>query len=427
MDRVIGCLWLPQFALKVETMRHASLDGAPLALSTGGGQRPEVLECSPEAEALGVRPGMPIREALALCGGLVLVAPDPVLYTDEMERVLDRLEALTGPVEPTRLGMAFVDLGALGYAPTGGIQGQESPTSTIPEDEGLREILRAAPPHFRARLGIAQNKFTAEAAAQWARPGQVLRVEPGRERAFLAPLPARWLTTALNDADLPRGLEQQGLHTLGLLAGLLLGPVQAQFGRLGGYAWKLARGEDDQPFQPRTKAPRVEARLEFPSPVSSLEGVMAGLERLVVRVFSQPVLRGRSVDQITVRAWLADGAGGDGAGAVASSWERTFTLRDPVSSARAALTHLRGRLMNASPEGAVAQLGLALKLMNGPSVVQEELWSGRRHQLRGVAEAARQLRARFGNTPGGQLYRVVEVEPWSRFPERRWALVDCSF
>ena len=111
----------------------------------------------------------------------------------------------------------------------------------------------------------------------------------------------------------------------------------------------------------------------------------------------------------------------------AHSWERTFTLREPVASAAAALKQLRGRLANARPEGAVAELGVTLVLKQGAGVMQEELWSGRRRQLLGVAEAARQLRMRFGDAPAGRLYRIMEVEPWSRFPERRWALVDCNF
>jgi hypothetical protein len=40
-----------------------------------------------------------------------------------------------------------------------------------------------------------------------------------------------------------------------------------------------------------------------------------------------------------------------------------------------------------------------------------------------IAEAARQLRARYGRVP---LYHAIEVEPWSRIPERRWALVTCD-
>ncbi|HET7092534.1 MAG TPA: hypothetical protein VFI22_03625, partial [Thermomicrobiales bacterium] len=39
---------------------------------------------------------------------------------------------------------------------------------------------------------------------------------------------------------------------------------------------------------------------------------------------------------------------------------------------------------------------------------------------RRLAEACRQLKQRFGSSC---LYRVIEVEPWSRIPERRQALI----
>ena len=38
-----------------------------------------------------------------------------------------------------------------------------------------------------------------------------------------------------------------------------------------------------------------------------------------------------------------------------------------------------------------------------------------------VLEAARQLKQRYGESP---LAYVVEVEPWSRIPERRFALIS---
>jgi DNA polymerase-4/protein ImuB len=38
-----------------------------------------------------------------------------------------------------------------------------------------------------------------------------------------------------------------------------------------------------------------------------------------------------------------------------------------------------------------------------------------------IEEGMRQLRTRYGRTLVG---RMVPVEPWSRIPERRWALVE---
>jgi nucleotidyltransferase/DNA polymerase involved in DNA repair len=250
---------------------------------------------------------MAAREALALCRELVMVAPDPVLYAQRFEQVLDDLEQVIGPVEPAGLGVAFCDVEALGrevkseeLRVKSGVPGASLFTLHSSLLTPGEIILRAVPPVFRARLGVAQGKFVAEAAARQAQPGQVSIVPAGQEQAFLAPLSAGLLPVT---PDLARGFQQQGLHTLGSLSGLPLGPVQAQFGAAGGRAWRLARGQDDRPFQPRARALKAEARLRFPAAVASSQGLLAGLERLLVRAFSLPVTRGRSVEQITLRAW----------------------------------------------------------------------------------------------------------------------------
>jgi hypothetical protein len=66
---------------------------------------------------------------------------------------------------------------------------------------------------------------------------------------------------------------------------------------------------------------------------------------------------------------------------------------------------------------------MALELLGlaGEAARQQSLFTLRRRQLDPVVEAARHLRARFGGDV--PLYHAVEVEPWSRIPERRWALV----
>ena len=52
---------------------------------------------------------------------------------------------------------------------------------------------------------------------------------------------------------------------------------------------------------------------------------------------------------------------------------------------------------------------------------QTVLFPGRvRHPAR-LDEMMRQLKTRYGTPP---MKRVVEVEPWSRIPERRYALMD---
>jgi DNA polymerase-4 len=63
----------------VERQRDPSLRGRPVVIGETPDQRKAVLDCSPEAEAHGVRIGMPLRQALALCRDAIFLPPHPLL------------------------------------------------------------------------------------------------------------------------------------------------------------------------------------------------------------------------------------------------------------------------------------------------------------------------------------------------------------
>jgi DNA polymerase-4/protein ImuB len=70
--------------------------------------------------------------------------------------------------------------------------------------------------------------------------------------------------------------------------------------------------------------------------------------------------------------------------------------------------------------GPVEALTLELSGLIDATSRQELLPGFHSRRPRQLAEASRHLKQRFG-TSG--LYRVAEVEPWSRLPERRHALI----
>jgi DNA polymerase-4/protein ImuB len=74
--------------------------------------------------------------------------------------------------------------------------------------------------------------------------------------------------------------------------------------------------------------------------------------------------------------------------------------------------------------GAAEAMRLELVGLTAEAAHQEMLPGGlgtlRARRIRPLVEVARQLKQRYGESP---LYRVVEVEPWSRIPERRHALL----
>ena len=139
---------------------------------------------------------------------------------------------------------------------------------------------------------------------------------------------------------------------------------------------------------------------------------MAALNSLLTQAFSDPDRRGHSVRQAWLRALLSD----------STSWERLVTFKGAISSQRAAYDALKSKLelQHALPTAPVEELSLELVELSGEAMKQPSLFSARAQQWTAIVETTRQLRARYGYIP---LYHAMEVESWSRVPERRWALI----
>jgi DNA polymerase-4/protein ImuB len=398
----VACVWIAQLPLRVEVLRHPAWDGRPLVLGGAPGERKVVQLCSPEAEAAGVWPGLPLREVVPLCPGAIVVQPDPVRTAAVRESVLTALQAVSPLVEPAAAdeGYLFLDLR--------GLQALYGDLAT------LEAALRAAVPALlRPRFGFGAGKFVAAVAARSAEPGASRTVPAAETEAFLAPLSVRHLL--LLEPDALQRLELLGLRTIGDLAALPFSAVQAEFGVRGAQAWRLAHGTDPTPVLPQPITTPVQAALRFDDPLGSVDAVLAAVAQLLEETFAEPALRGRAVRQVRLRALLADG----------TSWVRQYTFKESVSTREAARRALRSKLElpNGLPPAPIDELALELLGLAGEAARQPGLFVARARQLAEIAEATRQLRARYGRVP---LYHAVEVEPWSRIPERRWALVTCD-
>src|SRR5690606_20840539 len=137
--------------------------------------------------------------------------------------------------------------------------------------------------------------------------------------------------------------------------------------------------------------------------------LIVALRQLVTRAFGRPALRGRGVRQARLHALLEGGR----------SWEHVATLREPAGPERLAEA-LGHRLQAVKFPAPLETLILELTGLVAAAARQEPLL-GRPRRSRQLIEAIRHLKQRYGSSP---IYRVVEVEPWSRIPERRRALIS---
>jgi protein ImuB len=262
-----------------------------------------------------------------------------------------------------------------------------------------------------ARFGVAPSRFAAVAAATLARvrrPEIVAGDHPrALARAYLAPLPVSLLRARPALAELPDALERLGIKTLGELAALPVAALADRFGTTGLLAHELANGGDGA-LRPRPATEYLRESLELPEAASGSQ-LEQGLGLLIDRLLARRERRGRTFRSVVLSAVLVEQGG---------TWRDQIVFRealaDPVRMRLALASHLS--LIPAPAE----LLRIAVERFGPPASDQRALLEdpaeGRAARLR---EAIRQARAVAG--PDAAL-RVLEVDPDSRFPERRAVL-----
>lgn len=390
----IACVYVPHFALRIALLEQPELDGLPLIHASPSDARPIVLDCTPEASSRGVKPGMLLREVHALCGDAVFIQANPARETAAFEEMTIALETFSPLVQPSEPGCCHVDL-----------KGLDRHVAGI-EDAGA-QLLRLISPILRPRVGIGPGLFSAWVAARQVAAGGVRVLPAAGIRQTLAPISSWWLPFP---HDLLTRLDRLGLRTLGEIAALPRSAMQARFGPDGRRIWELANGNDDTVIQSVARPRSVVERLQLPAPIASRDMLLIGLHQLIVRAFDHPDLRDRHARQARLRVLIENNR----------SWEREMTFREPAGRERVGEI-LRHRLSQIELPGAAEIMVLELSGLVNEVARQELLPTLRQRRPRPLVDAARQLKQRYGASP---LFRVTEVEPWSRIPERRHALIS---
>jgi protein ImuB len=389
MFGMIACLSIPGYELRAALRSRPSLALEPAALAPAEADEPVIGPVTAAAEEAGVKPGMRMGEALGTCPKLVLVEPDPASAERDWEEIVRRLEDSGFAVESAQLGTAYFDTRGVERL-YGGLE------------PALKRALAAVGSHWDARVGAATRRFAALAAANVARPGQLLIVADDQTKDFLAPLPLRLLGL---DERRREELEALGVKRVGQLAGLPGAAVAERLGPDGRSAWGQARGGKRGRIRGRRQPAEIAEVLEFPEAVGNELTLRRALATLVQTALGRPERADRFVRKVALSARLAGGA----------SWRRTLTFRDPAGDA----DRIRIALGPKITEVPAPVLALRLELVELTEDAGRQLElvrpEGAELETR-LKEGLRQVKA---STGGGAVASVVEVAPWSRIPEAR--------
>jgi nucleotidyltransferase/DNA polymerase involved in DNA repair len=424
------CLWIPLFSLRCEERRRPDFAIKPTALLSPTDSR-RLWQVSPRARRAGVRTGMTVSQAIGLCPALTLCEPDPVHYDEQFTQLLLALESVSPVIEPAELGRVFVGVDGL----EGLFGGPEGQVKAIGRGIGKGERGKVHPAPDRpspplaagvegkngeeltwpsiARMGWGIGKFLSWVAATRAKPGAPVIVADSERTAFLSGQPVAVLPIA---PDTHRRLRQLGLHTLADVARLPEAAMASQFGAEGRRAWRLATGSVTDTVIGRARPEPIVAAFDLPTPVADRLMLGYAIDKLIERALNHPRRIGWRIEVARVRATLEHGA----------SWMTEVTLKDPSADQARIAAPIKVRLEQSPPAGAVEHLAVEFaEFARGTDELQlfarDANAAARAGQRKALFAAAREIRTRLKRP---LLYHIVEVQPWSRLPERRYALID---
>ena len=394
----VACLFVPDFLVALARRDNPRLKGRPVVIGGSPEEHSQVRACSAEAAEAGVTVGMTLRRALALCPGAVFLPVQDGQASAESGRIGGLLENYSPVIEVIAPGHVHFEV--RGLARMTGI-------SEEAYLQDLHEAIRMTT-HLPVQLAAAETVFAAHAAAvSIAGIGAPVLVEEGQARAFLAKLPVEVLPVA---PQMHQRLRLFGLERLGQVAALKFSALQAQFGHDGARAWELSSGRDDSTIIPKREEVRVSEEMELPAPAALAEPLVVGTRALLQRALNRREARGHSLRRLDWRLGLENG----------EQVSRRFVFREPTNDPGRMLFVVRNKIERLELASAAVTVGITLSGLCSEYGHQANLWQTGPRRRKELHEAIEQLNTRVGEP---QVYRIVEVQPWSRIPERQLALV----
>ena len=387
----ITCIFIPHFPARVELQRNHSLKRHPFIIGSRLDNKSVVLDYSEQVQ--GVKSDMNIDEALSRCNDATLIEADDAYYLEVFDRITNDLLKKSPVVETEYLGCFFVEIKGLdrlygGYAKV------------------VRSLISAIPEGLIPQIGVGNQKFLAYVAATKSKGGEITNV-PKNVTQFLKCCSVDLLPIS---GDHKLQMHKFGLHNMGCVAALSLHYMQAQFGRDGSIAWELANGIDNRPINPVRHEETIGDTHVFDVPTADIQIIMRVIEILLDRIVTRDIGKGKYIRAVQ---WKANIVG-------RAPLLKKVAFKVPVNTQDKILFAIKGTLERTVFPGEFQDVQVVLLGITGEKAIQVNLFDNKRKTQK-INDVINQLKIQFGSTP--PIYKIIEIEPWSRIPERRNALV----
>ena len=333
-SRRILSLWFPRLA--AERALRLRREALPLPFAIVGDQNgAQVLtSLNPEAEMAGLRLGQPLRDATAMCPGLLTRPADPLAeaaFLTVLRRWAGKFSPWVAEEEPAALvvdltGCAHLfggeaqllaeveqDCAGLGLTVRAGVADTRGAAWALARFAG-----RVADPVRNGDAIDQEARATRSRAVKrraWERGGAVPGVAggvtpqgviaaPGQARQALAALPLAALRLS---GEALEGLSRLGLRRVSEVMDLPRAPLARRFGADTVRRLDQALGLEPEPVAPARAPLHFAARLTLPEPIGKGEDIVAGLDRILPALCARLQAAGRGARRVRMQAFRVDG------------------------------------------------------------------------------------------------------------------------
>jgi DNA polymerase-4 len=299
------------FFASLEQARCPELRKRPVVVGGDSQGRGVVISASYQARQCGIRKAMPLSQARKLCPDGIFLTGNQEYYQNASRSLLNIAQRYSPLVHQISHDQLNVDLSGskrlLGHP--------------LVAAERLRKEIKQIL-NLSASVGLAATRLVAQVACRQAKPKGILRVFPGYEERFLAPLPLNKLPYIKEEEK--EKLFSLGIRTIGQLARLKPELLQQSFGPLGLLLQLRAQGQDSGTVPLSIPAVKSISRQQtFPRDTVDLGLLEAALYQLCERTGTQLRRLGMRAKRLNLRICYTD----------FKQVSRTITLREPTGLA----------------------------------------------------------------------------------------------
>ena len=291
---IVAHLDLDAFFAAVEELESPELRTQPLVVGGDPRGRGVVATANYVARRFGIHSAMSAAEALRRCPQAVFVRPRHALYREYSRTVWETVRGVVPTVEQTGLDEGYLDVGEVA---------RDFLAARVVA-EAVQTAVRAAT-SLTCSLGVAPCKVVAKVASDARKPGGLVVVSPGREEAFLAPLPVRRLPGVGPKAE--QRLRTAGIDAIGGLAALADDDLRRLLpGSVGTMLRDRARGIDPRGLELGAERISISVENTFERDIADRERLHDELRRMAEEVAAALQRRAQVARTVTAKLRYAD-------------------------------------------------------------------------------------------------------------------------